>query len=192
MYFYNTASWLHRWTKGCTHSLSTDFSWNYYQHCTDISLAVGTVLMRLNSFKQKSRNLWVSGKSNTLICSFGGYFLYGINEVAWVMTAVSVSLWQHRDCRVVHTGAQRFKWAEDQFTHWEKTGKALRHHELTSSATPPWLWRPLAIQLWTLGHILAHRSRWGKLPPHFLTTTYLKPSAEENYSSFATEDKNAF
>lgn len=84
MYFSNTASWLHRWTKGCTQSLPTDFSWNYHQHCTNNSLAVWMLLMRLNSFRQKSRSLWVSGSSNTLICSFGGYFLYGINRVAWV------------------------------------------------------------------------------------------------------------
>lgn len=84
VYFSSTESWLHRGTEDYIQCLSRDFSWNYCQHCTYNLLAVWTFLMRLNSFWQKSRSLWVTGSSNSLICSFGGYSLYGINGIAWV------------------------------------------------------------------------------------------------------------
>lgn len=174
MYFSSTACWLHRWAKGCIQYLSTDFSWNYHQHWTNNPHAVWTLLMMLNTFRQKSRSLVGVRKQQYPNLLFWCLFpLWNKRGSSSMVTAVTVSLRQHRNCRIIHTGAQRLKWAEDQITHSEKTGKALRHGELTTSATPTWLWRAFAIQLLTLGQTMAHRPRWGGLPPHFLTTMYL-------------------
>lgn len=65
-------------------SMPTCFSWNYHHHCINNPLVVWMLLMRLDSFRQKSRSLGMSGSSNTLICSFGGYFLYGTDGTAQV------------------------------------------------------------------------------------------------------------
>lgn len=74
--------------------LSTDFSWNDHQHCTNNPLAVWMLLMRLNSFRQKSRSLSVTGSSSTLIWWL--FPLWNEQGSLSMMTAGSVSLWQHR------------------------------------------------------------------------------------------------
>ena len=186
------------WTKGYIDcfSIPTYFSWNYHHHCTSNPLVVWMLLMRLDSFRQKSRSLGRSGSSNTLICSFGGYFLYGTDGAAQVWCP-QTGLSHYKYQSVPAWGLQgnpNFSSEIKMIKHRTKShierrsiiGKALTHHELTTSVThsSPWLWSVFAIclptlfaiRLLTLGHrqILAHhRSKSGRLTTHFLTTRYL-------------------
>lgn len=142
------------WTKGWINrfSMATYFIWNY-------PLAVWTFLMRLDSFRQKSRRLGISGSSNTPICLFGGYFLYVTDGAAQVWCPqIGLSHYKYQPVPAWGLqGNQNFSseikvskhTTESHIERWSITGEARTYHELTTSAThsSPWLWSLFAICL---------------------------------------------
>lgn len=143
------------WTKGSINcfSIPTYFIWNYHHHCTSNPLVVWMVLMRLDSSRQKSRSLGMAASNNSLICSFGGYFLYGTDGAAqvWCLQRSlshfkyhSVPAWglQHNSNFSSEIKISK----QDQITHWKK----MNHWESTYT---PWVnylcnsFFPLALKL---------------------------------------------
>lgn len=131
------------WTKGSVNcfSIPTYFSSNYHHHCTSNPLVVRIFFMKLDSLRQKSWSLWMSGSSNTLRGPFGGYFFCRTDEAAQVrcpQRGMSHHKYQfvpaYRLQGNLNVSSEIKKSKHRTKSHTERRsiiGQALTHHELT-------------------------------------------------------------